>query len=722
MAINADPTIYDLPVWDGAKWAPQPPAITNDDPSECATQAARLGGIFKRVTLAPAEGIEDDWARLRAVLVACAYKWPVVLSEGTFHFRTNGLIPSGSQIFGSPGVRIVQDLELGSGDPLVAAFAASEAAGSFSTTLASNATIGSNTLALTSVTGLAVGDYIKVIETTYRAAMFKVVSILGTSVTVDRPIRNALLSTNAVATVVPSNDIHIDGGGMTISGCGSRFVELINCVDCSVQHINFDGANGCPDERCISLDMCGYNLHATKIRGVFTRTGLNLHAAFSAGAAINATTGFASPAPCYCVRIARGGAGVATSYTITGLDKDGAAQTETLTSSGSTTIVGSKQWSAITAITSDVDPTVTSTLQTHCPVTIGASFESAEACSFSQCEFVGCTTSFALQDAMACRVVDCKGLDGALGAQLFTSDTPTVSGSQDCVIQGGSYSGHTTHGIQITHGSRRNLISGVSCVGNANDGIVLSGTDAMSANAIIGARCSNCAGSGIDVTGGAVGTKVIGVECYSCACAYTVLTPATQTSMVDCTAYNCNAAINLSTDLDCTAFNATIPANQGPGITCQSGAAFVGRGINLASPDPSAGGTPVKLVSMSNATCSCSIDGGKLVVGSNDWALSPAFAGNTMRLKDVAVSEYSGSTGTYGVFQLAGTLYIYTGVTDTTDVPFTLVNCNRGTAAPTAGTWQVGDICTRVPFASGQPTGWMCTTAPCTWTAGASAA
>lgn len=698
------------------------PVIVGGTPAEAAAAAVLTGVVFKEVTLASIGA--GDWARLHAVLVACAYKYPVRLSDGDWHCDTAQLLPSGTTLIGSPGVRIIQSLALGSGNPLIAAFAASEAAGSFSTTLASNAVIGKDTLALTSVTGLNEGDYIKVIETTYRAVIFRVKSILGTTVTVDRPIRNALLATNAVATVVPCRDIHIQGNGMSISGQGARFLEIINGVDCTFEGVMFDGVDGLPDERVISIDMCCYNVHASKLRASFTRTGVNLHTAFSAGSAINATTGFASPEPCYCVQIARGGAGVATSYTVTGLDKDGAAQTETLTSSGATTIIGSKQWSEITGLTSNVDPTVTSTLQTYCPVTIGGSFESAESCSFTQCEFAGTTTGLVFQDAMACSAIDCNALNGALGATFISSDTPTPTlGAQDCRIRGGSYSGNTTHGIQITHGSRRNVIDGASCIGNLNDGIVLTGTAAMAANVISGCTILNCGSSGVDVAGGSVGTKLIGVEAYGCACGYSVLTPASQTVMLDCSAYECNAAINLSTDLDCTGYSATIPANKGPGITCQGGAAFVGRGINLASPDPSAGGTPVKLISMSNATCSCKIVGGNFVVGSNDWAASCAFAGNTMSLEGVTITEYSGATGTYGIFQLAGTLYIGPNNTDTTDVAWTLVNATRGTAAPTAGTWKVGDICTRVPRASGQPVDWLCTVqgTPGTWVPGPNA-
>lgn len=609
-------------------------AITIADPTAAATEAAEIGALHGHVVLAPLGTGADDWARLRAVLVACAYKYPVHLAEGEWICDSVQLIPSGTTLIGSPGVRIIQSLDLATGNPLIAAFAASESAGTFSTTLRADAVIGSRTLDLTSVTGLNVGDVIKVIETTYRAVMFEVKAITVSAphnyVTVDRPIRNALANGDALATIEPARNITIRGNGMQIAGVGSRYIELINCWQGLVQDVVFDTSSGIPDERFVSIDMCCINVRAERLRG------------------------------------------------------DGLGT-----------------------------------------LPIGVSFEStSDGCAFVDCEISRCVVGYAVQDAMSATLRDCRAIGCGVGCELFGSDAGAGLGAQDCRIDGGSYNNSTTHGISIKDGSRRNVISRVSCVGNGNDGIVFSGASAMTANVIESCICTNNTSSGVDVAAGAVGTKIIGTDCSSCGCAFTVLAPATQTIMLNCSGALSNGLINLSTDLDVTGFTGSVPANAGPGITIQSGAKFVGRGLNLSSPDASAGGTPVKLVSMSNATCSCVIDGALLTLGTNDWGLVPAFAGNTMRIKNVVINKAGGATGTYGIFQLGGTLYLEGTNVDNSDNAWTLVNATRGTAAPSAGTWVVGDICWRVPYVSGQPINWACTVAgtPGTWVAGPNAA
>ncbi len=91
--------------------------------------------------------------------------------------------------------------------------------------------------------------------------------------------------------------------------------------------------------------------------------GATIHASMASGAALNVITAFTRMVPASNIRLSRGGAGVATVYTITGT-RFGNAQTETINSNGASDVEGLKIFDTVTGITSDVDPTVTTTMKT----------------------------------------------------------------------------------------------------------------------------------------------------------------------------------------------------------------------------------------------------------------------------------------------------------------------------------------------------------------------
>lgn len=97
---------------------------------------------------------------------------------------------------------------------------------------------------------------------------------------------------------------------------------------------------------------------------ILSNVGTAIHAQFAAGAALNASSGFTNPGVPRCVQIARGGAGNVTVYTVTGTDITGAALVETINSNGASTVQGTRAFLTITAFSSDVDPGVTTDLQT----------------------------------------------------------------------------------------------------------------------------------------------------------------------------------------------------------------------------------------------------------------------------------------------------------------------------------------------------------------------
>lgn len=96
-----------------------------------------------------------------------------------------------------------------------------------------------------------------------------------------------------------------------------------------------------------------------------TAPGTNIVGQYAAGAPIADAVGpFVTEFPHRTVQIARGGAGVPTVYTVTGVDPFNVAQVETINSNGAATVQGTKAWGDITEFSSDVDPTVTTDLQT----------------------------------------------------------------------------------------------------------------------------------------------------------------------------------------------------------------------------------------------------------------------------------------------------------------------------------------------------------------------
>lgn len=87
-----------------------------------------------------------------------------------------------------------------------------------------------------------------------------------------------------------------------------------------------------------------------------------IHASMASGAALNVTTAFTRILPATNIRLSRGGAGVATVYTVTGT-RFGQTQTETINSNGASDVEGVKIFDTVTSITSNVDPTVTTTMK-----------------------------------------------------------------------------------------------------------------------------------------------------------------------------------------------------------------------------------------------------------------------------------------------------------------------------------------------------------------------
>lgn len=104
----------------------------------------------------------------------------------------------------------------------------------------------------------------------------------------------------------------------------------------------------------------GANRHHERL--VPVAPGTQIHAAIAAGSALNVSTAFTRIMPATNIRLSRGGAGVATNYTVTGT-RFGQVISEVIASNGASDVEGVKIFDTVTSITSNVDPTVTTTVK-----------------------------------------------------------------------------------------------------------------------------------------------------------------------------------------------------------------------------------------------------------------------------------------------------------------------------------------------------------------------
>lgn len=98
----------------------------------------------------------------------------------------------------------------------------------------------------------------------------------------------------------------------------------------------------------------------------FVNTADQIVAQYAAGAPLADVTGpFVMVGPLRTVRVVQtGGGSVATTYTVTGTDQGGNAQTEAIvTPGGAATTEGTKMWQTITAFSSNIDPGGTTDLR-----------------------------------------------------------------------------------------------------------------------------------------------------------------------------------------------------------------------------------------------------------------------------------------------------------------------------------------------------------------------
>jgi len=212
-------------------------------------------------------------AKLNAAFVALiAIGVGAGLPAGTYLFDAP-VDPAGLPVWLDPGVKIVSTIPSGSGVATDSVFASSYSTTSFSTTLASTPAAGSQTVQLVSTAGLVRGTYIMLTQAQtplVRNAMFRVDSIAGAVVTLDRPlIMPGFMSGDTVTGIVPVLGVNIYGNGAQIVGTGSRYIEMYGAWKANIRDLQLLASTtaGSPSERLMSLDVPSYDCRATGILG-----------------------------------------------------------------------------------------------------------------------------------------------------------------------------------------------------------------------------------------------------------------------------------------------------------------------------------------------------------------------------------------------------------------------------------------------------------------------
>jgi len=279
-----------------------------------------------QISLAPIDGAVDDVPRFYAAVNALAsIGGSVLLRNGPtgqqFQFKTVTTVGflTNACVYGAPDVTVISTIVHNDGFNN-APFKIVAPENTVGGDLGLNATcvVGSTTMLLNSVAGLAVGGYLWIGSADAIAAtQYKIKAIVPgvpNTVTVERPILWPWIATGNphAATVYPSTpavNVRIFGNGMTIRGTGDRAIEFIGAIDLLVVDINvisetrnavagfdgfavgFDNANVRNAGRNIRVDaggqaICGISLESVEdaeLAGCFIENVLKTPATGNAG-------------------------------------------------------------------------------------------------------------------------------------------------------------------------------------------------------------------------------------------------------------------------------------------------------------------------------------------------------------------------------------------------------------------------------------------------------
>lgn len=147
---------------------------------------------------------------------------------------------SNALVVGSPGA-VVNSTIVGTGFTNSTFFVQGTNYGTTaSTTLSANATKGSRTVSVASVTGFVAGQSVMLgsVSNGNTAQQFTVASVGGSTLTFDDPIEFTFVTNDTVRTFTAPTAIQVLGQGMTMQGSGGALLEFAACQRCVIADIN----------------------------------------------------------------------------------------------------------------------------------------------------------------------------------------------------------------------------------------------------------------------------------------------------------------------------------------------------------------------------------------------------------------------------------------------------------------------------------------------------
>lgn len=222
--------------------------------------------VSERLSIAPGEDGSDDWPRMIDAAKATASAGIVLeLRAGEWNAASQQTLPDGLRLVMNEDVTIVSRLQTDHSKPSVAAFYATPGSLELSTSVAGSNEFGSQQITIQA--DVSVGSLLRIRDTEtgsgFHGNTFTVTSSVAQDdgtwlVTVDRPIQYDFGPGDAADVLPLMPTIQIFGNGATVTGSGTRFIELIAVRDSLVDGLRLIATEQLPDLMA-SFDVGGYN-------------------------------------------------------------------------------------------------------------------------------------------------------------------------------------------------------------------------------------------------------------------------------------------------------------------------------------------------------------------------------------------------------------------------------------------------------------------------------
>ncbi|PKQ00909.1 MAG: hypothetical protein CVT74_01805 [Alphaproteobacteria bacterium HGW-Alphaproteobacteria-13] len=233
--------------------------------------------VSERLSIAPAGDGSDDWPRMiEAASAASAAGMVIELRDGDWIAASQQALPDGLRLVMNENVTIISQLVPNHSRPSVAAFYAAPGSLLLSTAVAAHNEFGSEQVVIQAE--VAPGSLLRIRDSAtgsgFHGNTFTVVSSVAQEdgswlVTVERPIQFDFGPGDAADVLPRMPTIQIFGNGATVTGSGTRFIELIAVRDSIVDGLRLIATDQLPDLMA-SFDVAGYN---NEFRNMFVDAG-----------------------------------------------------------------------------------------------------------------------------------------------------------------------------------------------------------------------------------------------------------------------------------------------------------------------------------------------------------------------------------------------------------------------------------------------------------------